>query len=54
MASSTTDALFGIDCSLRWRGEDYHNFKISKEMLRKLNADSIYQVNADDDIMLGW
>ena len=56
MASSTADALICIDCSLMMarRGEECHDFKISKEMLQKFNADNIYQVNAEDDIMLGW
>eukprot|EP00795_Rhopilema_esculentum_P009772 gene9772-18305_t len=35
MASPTTDALIRVDSSLRWRGEDCYNFKVTHAMKRK-------------------
>eukprot|EP00794_Sanderia_malayensis_P015248 gene15248-16822_t len=51
MASPTTDALIRIDSSLKWRGEECHNFKVTNEMKKKFNAETVYKVNAEDDFM---
>ena len=46
------DLPIRVDGGLKWRGEQCYNFNVTDNMKRKLSSETIYKVNAADDLVL--
>ena len=51
MKSATVAALILIDCGLTLRQEKCYNFTVTDSMKKKFNANTIYQISNEDDIL---
>ena len=51
MKSATVAALIHIDCGLALRQEKCYNFTITDSMKKKFNANAIYQISNENDIL---
>ena len=51
MKSATVAALIHIDCGLTLRQEKCYNFTVTDSMKKKFNANTIYQISNEGDIL---